>query len=236
MRDPKKLSAFQLADPLAIAVYKRTGQMPPDERFGLTLQIRRAAVSVPSNIVEGCARNSESDYVRLLDMALGSACELEYQLSLALRRGKLQGKPRIARSEGELRRRQPRPGTAQRSAWIDICSHACRLSRTRAAPASHSSIGRSMPSAAKCWNRSVCAAGASAFCHSSHCSGVSENSGTMWKSAPSSACAASCSAWTRAFGEAAVSQAARKLPAALLRFATSWATRCRAEERVPATR
>jgi four helix bundle protein len=87
MRDPKKLSAFQLADQLAIAVYKHTAGMPPDERFGLTLQIRRAAVSVPSNIVEGCARNSESDYLRFSDMALASACELEYQLSLALRLG-----------------------------------------------------------------------------------------------------------------------------------------------------
>jgi four helix bundle protein len=89
VRDPKKLSAFQLADQLAIAVYKHTATMPPDERFGLTLQIRRASVSVASNIVEGCARNSESDYLRFLDMALGSACELEYQLSLALRLGLL---------------------------------------------------------------------------------------------------------------------------------------------------
>jgi four helix bundle protein len=87
MRDPNKLSAFQLADQLAIAVYKHTATMPPDERFGLTQQIRRAAVSIPSNIVEGCSRHSESDYLRFLDMALGSACELEYQLSLALRLG-----------------------------------------------------------------------------------------------------------------------------------------------------
>ena len=87
MRDPHKLSAFQLADQLAVAVYKHTAGMPPDERFGLTMQLRRAAVSIASNIVEGCSRNSESDYPRFLDMALGSACELEYQLSLALRLG-----------------------------------------------------------------------------------------------------------------------------------------------------
>lgn len=87
MRDPHKLSAFKLADQLALAVYKHTVNMPPDERFGLTLQIRRAAVSIPSNIVEGCSRNSESDYLRFLDIALASACELEYQLSLALRLG-----------------------------------------------------------------------------------------------------------------------------------------------------
>jgi len=87
MRDPHKLSAFQLADQLVVAVYKHTANMPPDERFGLTMQIRRAAVSIPSNIVEGCSRNSESEYLRFLDIALGSACELEYQLSLALRLG-----------------------------------------------------------------------------------------------------------------------------------------------------
>ena len=87
MRDPHKLTAFQLADQLAVAVYRHTATMPADERFGLTMQIRRAAVSIPSNIVEGCSRNSEADYLCFLDMALGSACELEYQLSLALRLG-----------------------------------------------------------------------------------------------------------------------------------------------------
>lgn len=87
MRDPHKLSAFQLADQLAVAVYKHTAGMPPAERFGLTMQLRRAAVSIPSNIVEGCSRSSEAEYLRFLDIALGSACEVEYQLSLARRLG-----------------------------------------------------------------------------------------------------------------------------------------------------
>ena len=87
MRDHNKLRAFQLADDLAVEVYKHTSSFPDAERFGLTSQLRRAGVSVPSNIVEGCAKSSQTDYLRFLDIAYGSSCELQYQLSLAHRLG-----------------------------------------------------------------------------------------------------------------------------------------------------
>lgn len=87
MRDHRKLRAFELADQLALAVYQQTKRFPKEEQFGLTTQVRRAAVSVASNIVEGCGRHSETDYIRFLDMAYASACELDYQLSLAARLG-----------------------------------------------------------------------------------------------------------------------------------------------------
>lgn len=85
MRGHTKLRAFELADSLAIRVYRSTVSFPREEPFGLTSQMRRAAVSVASNIVAGCARDSTADYLRFLDMAYGSACELQYQISLARR-------------------------------------------------------------------------------------------------------------------------------------------------------
>ena len=85
MRDHRKLRAFELADGLVLSIYSATTSFPKDERFGLTSQLRRAAVAVASNIVEGCARTSQADYVRFLDMAFGSAREVEYQLTIAAR-------------------------------------------------------------------------------------------------------------------------------------------------------
>lgn len=85
MRDHKMLRAFELADQLAMLTYKQTAKLPKDELFGLVSQMRRAAVSVPSNIVEGCSRNSTAEYLRFLEVAYGSARELEYQVSVAER-------------------------------------------------------------------------------------------------------------------------------------------------------
>jgi four helix bundle protein len=89
MRDHTKLRAFELADALALAVYAHTKSFPREERFGLTTQLRRGAVSVASDFVEGCGRSSEADYLHFLGIAYGAARELEYQLSLAHRLGYL---------------------------------------------------------------------------------------------------------------------------------------------------
>src|SRR6266571_4642155 len=91
MRDHTKLKAFELADEVALLVYRITAGFPKEELYGLTSQMRRAAVSVPSNIVEGCARDSQADYQRFLTIAFGSLRELRYQLSLSVRLGFLDG-------------------------------------------------------------------------------------------------------------------------------------------------
>ena len=87
MRRYEDLKAFTLADELALAVYKHTQSYPADERFGLTAQIRRAAVSVPSNIVEGASKDTQKDFLRFLHNANGSLHEFNYQLSLGHRLG-----------------------------------------------------------------------------------------------------------------------------------------------------
>jgi four helix bundle protein len=72
MRDHSKLRAFELADEVTLLVYRVTQNFTKEEIYGLTSQMRRAAVSVPSNIVEGCARESETEYLRFLEIAFGS--------------------------------------------------------------------------------------------------------------------------------------------------------------------
>jgi four helix bundle protein len=66
-----------------LAVYSATAGFPREEQYGLTSQIRRAAVSIPANIAEGCGRNSDNELRRFLEFAMGSASELEYHLLLA---------------------------------------------------------------------------------------------------------------------------------------------------------
>ena len=87
MRDHTKLRAYDLADELALMIYRITRVFPKDEVYGLTSQMRRSAVSVPSNIVEGCARESQTEYLRFLEIAFGSLRELHYQFGLAQRLG-----------------------------------------------------------------------------------------------------------------------------------------------------
>lgn len=72
MRDHSKLRAFELADEVTLLIYRVTQKFSKEEIYGLTSQMRRAAVSVPSKIVEGCARESETEYLRFLEIAFGS--------------------------------------------------------------------------------------------------------------------------------------------------------------------
>ncbi len=101
MRDHTKLKAFHLADELVFMVYQATQGFPKQEIFGLISQLRRAAISVPSNIVEGCSRESEVEFVRFLEIAFGSLRELGYQFSLSHRLGYLELCPFDIRSKIE---------------------------------------------------------------------------------------------------------------------------------------
>lgn len=83
MKDFRKLKVWAKAHRVALGVYTLTVSFPREERYGLTSQMRRCAVSVPSNIAEGCGRRSDADFARFLQIAMGSASELEYQLLLA---------------------------------------------------------------------------------------------------------------------------------------------------------
>ena len=79
----KQLIVWQKSFSLVVKIYKNTETFPPTERFGLQSQIRRAAISIPSNIAEGSKRGTQKDYNSFLRIAYGSGAELETQLLLA---------------------------------------------------------------------------------------------------------------------------------------------------------
>ena len=84
MQSAKNLRVYGKALELAQLVYASTAGFPQHERFGLTSQMRRAAVSIGSNIAEGCGRRGDKELVAYLHIAMGSASELEFQLELAV--------------------------------------------------------------------------------------------------------------------------------------------------------
>jgi four helix bundle protein len=83
MRDFKKYEVWQQSHALTLEIYKITSVFSKDELYGLTSLIRRASSSIPTNISEGCGRNSDKEFNQFLNIALGSACETEYLLILS---------------------------------------------------------------------------------------------------------------------------------------------------------
>ena len=79
----KKLEMWQQIGVFCTEIYDVTSLFPDSERFGLTIQLRRSSVSIPSNIAEGSSRNSNKDFSRFLEIAIGSAYEIETQLLIA---------------------------------------------------------------------------------------------------------------------------------------------------------
>jgi four helix bundle protein len=103
MQNHRRLEVYQLAKAFALQVYRVAAQLPSTERYELARQLRRATVSVGSNIAEGCGRATKADFAHFLDEALGSAAELEFQLELC---GEADLAPRVeAEAAAETARR-----------------------------------------------------------------------------------------------------------------------------------
>ena len=83
MKDFRELKVWEKGHQLVLSVYRATGKFPKDELYGLTGQIRRASASIPANIAEGCGRDGDAELARFLQIALGSASELEYHVLLS---------------------------------------------------------------------------------------------------------------------------------------------------------
>ncbi len=103
MRPHENLEAWSKSVELVADVYKRTEHFPKEERYGLTSQIRRAAVSIPANIAEGAGRHSKKEFAHFLSNSQGSASELETELVISLRLGYLD-KPSFVSLTNQLER------------------------------------------------------------------------------------------------------------------------------------
>ncbi len=90
MRDYKNIKAYQMADDLVEEVYKVTKDFPREELYGLISQLRRAVVSIPTNIAEGASRNYKKEYLHFLYISRGSIAETEYLLHLSNKLGYLE--------------------------------------------------------------------------------------------------------------------------------------------------
>ena len=83
MRDFHNYKVWEKGPQFALSIYRKTKSFPKDELFGITSQIRRAATSIPFNIAEGCGRRSDSEFAHFLNIAAGSASEVEEELLLS---------------------------------------------------------------------------------------------------------------------------------------------------------
>jgi four helix bundle protein len=106
MRDYRNIDAWKLADDLTVAIYEKTRTFPKEELYGLTSQLRRAAYSVPANIAEGSARESQRDYLHFLYIERGSLTESQYFIHLAQKPGYL------SRADADFLELQTRPAFA----------------------------------------------------------------------------------------------------------------------------
>ena len=87
MRNFKDLEIWQNSIELVKEIYKLTKDLPNAEKFGLISQMNRCSISIPSNIAEGCSKDSQKDFIRFLQISLGSAFELETQLEICIELG-----------------------------------------------------------------------------------------------------------------------------------------------------
>lgn len=105
MKNYRTLAVWKSGHEITLAVYRLTKRFPKEELFGLTSQIRRASSSIPANIAEGCGRDGDAELKRFLNIALGSACEVDYFILLAGELGYVSSAERAALADEILQLR-----------------------------------------------------------------------------------------------------------------------------------